>query len=69
MVQDIIWKAYSHWACQKISFLTETESSLSCSQKPTTGPYPMDLKEIGWKGVEWSHLAQDRDQYRLLRTR
>jgi hypothetical protein len=22
----------------------------------------MDLKEIGWKGVDWLHLAQDRDQ-------
>jgi hypothetical protein len=23
----------------------------------------MDLREIGWKGVEWIHLAQDRDQW------
>jgi hypothetical protein len=30
MVQDIIWKADCHSACQKIS-----EGSLSCSQKPT----------------------------------
>jgi hypothetical protein len=21
----------------------------------------MDLREIGWRGVEWIHLAQDRD--------
>jgi hypothetical protein len=21
----------------------------------------MDLREIGWGGVEWIHLAQDRD--------
>jgi hypothetical protein len=21
----------------------------------------MDLREIGWEGVEWIHLAQDRD--------
>jgi len=21
----------------------------------------MDFKEIGWEGVEWIHLAQDRD--------
>jgi hypothetical protein len=20
-----------------------------------------DLKEIGWEGVDWTHLAQDRD--------
>jgi hypothetical protein len=22
----------------------------------------MDLREIGWEGVNWMHLAQDRDQ-------
>jgi len=26
----------------------------------------MDLKEIGWEGVYWIHLAQDRDQWRAL---
>jgi hypothetical protein len=23
----------------------------------------MDLKEIGWKRVDWMHLAQDKDQW------
>jgi len=23
----------------------------------------MGLKEIGWKFVDWMHLAQDRDQW------
>jgi len=22
----------------------------------------MNLREIGWEGVDWIHLAQDRDQ-------
>jgi hypothetical protein len=26
----------------------------------------MDLKEIGWGGVDWMHLAQDRDQWRAV---
>jgi hypothetical protein len=26
----------------------------------------MDLSEMGWKGVNWMHLAQDRDQWRAL---
>jgi len=26
----------------------------------------MDLWEIGWKGVDWIHLAQDRDQWQDL---
>jgi len=24
----------------------------------------MVLREIGWEGVQWMHLAQDRDQWR-----
>jgi hypothetical protein len=26
----------------------------------------MDLKEIGWDGVDWIDLAQDGDQWRTL---
>jgi hypothetical protein len=26
----------------------------------------MDLREIGWDGVDWVDLAQDRDQRRAL---
>jgi hypothetical protein len=26
----------------------------------------MDLREIGWDGVDWIDLAQDRDQSRAL---
>jgi hypothetical protein len=26
----------------------------------------MDLREIGWEGVDWMHLAQDTDQWRAL---
>jgi hypothetical protein len=25
--------------------------------------FRMDLKEIGWKGVDWMCVAQDRDQW------
>jgi hypothetical protein len=24
----------------------------------------MDLREIGWEGVDWIHLDQDRDRWR-----
>jgi hypothetical protein len=27
------------------------------------GNIKMGLKDIGWEGVDWIHLAQDRDQY------
>jgi hypothetical protein len=26
----------------------------------------MDLREIGWGGVDWIDVAQDRDQWRAL---
>jgi hypothetical protein len=26
----------------------------------------INLREIGWEGVDWMHLDQDRDQWRAL---
>jgi len=26
----------------------------------------IDLREIGWKGVDWIHLTQDREQWRAV---
>jgi hypothetical protein len=26
----------------------------------------MDLREIGWDGVDWIYLAQDRDRWKAL---
>jgi hypothetical protein len=26
----------------------------------------MDLREIGWSGMDWIDLAQNRDQWRVL---
>jgi hypothetical protein len=26
----------------------------------------MDIKETGWEGVDWIHLAQDKDQCQAL---
>jgi hypothetical protein len=26
----------------------------------------MDLREIGWDGVDWIHMTQDRDQWKAL---
>jgi hypothetical protein len=26
----------------------------------------MDLREMGWCGMDWIHLAQDRDQWQAL---
>jgi hypothetical protein len=26
----------------------------------------MDLRELGWEGVDWIHLAQDVDKFHVL---
>jgi hypothetical protein len=26
----------------------------------------IDIREIGWGGMDWIHLAQDRDRWRAL---
>jgi len=26
----------------------------------------MDLMEVGWKDVDWIHIAEDRDQWRAV---
>jgi hypothetical protein len=28
--------------------------------------YNLDLRDIGWEGKDWIHLAQDRDQWQVL---
>jgi hypothetical protein len=30
------------------------------------GNIKIDLREIGWSGMDWIDLAQDRDQWRAL---
>jgi hypothetical protein len=30
------------------------------------GNIKMDLKEIGWDSVDWTDMAQDRNQWRVL---
>jgi hypothetical protein len=42
-------------------------------KRPVGGPrgdwvnnIKMDVREIGWGGMNWIHLAQDRDQWRAL---
>jgi len=28
--------------------------------------FKLDLMEVGWEGVDWIHLAQDRDQWQAF---
>jgi hypothetical protein len=40
----------------------EGKRPFGTSRRKWKGNIRMDLREIGWEGVDWIHLAQDRDQ-------
>jgi hypothetical protein len=42
-------------------YLWETTRKTKCLDN-----IKMDLTEIGWSGMDWIDLAQDRDQWRAL---
>jgi hypothetical protein len=59
----------------RTSDVTMAYGTWFCSNFPVTEMTPrrrwednnrMDLRETGWDGVDWIHLAQDRDQWRVL---
>jgi hypothetical protein len=44
----------------------EGKRPLGRPRRRWVGNIKMNLREIGWGGVNWIALAQDRDQWRVL---
>jgi hypothetical protein len=44
----------------------EGKSPLGRSRRRWEDGVKMDLEQIAWGGVEWIHLAQDRDRWRAV---
>jgi hypothetical protein len=44
----------------------EGKRSLGRQRRRWVDNIKMDLREIGWDGVDWIDMAQDRDQWRAL---
>jgi hypothetical protein len=44
----------------------EGKRPLGRPRRRWVGNINMDLREIGWDGIDWNDLAQDRDQWRTL---
>jgi hypothetical protein len=44
----------------------EGKRPLGRPRRRWVGNIKMDLTEIGWDGMDWIDLAQDRDQWRAL---
>jgi hypothetical protein len=51
----------------KILFLlSERKRSFRRSRHGVEDNIRVDLKGVGWRGVDWIHLAQNRDQWQAL---
>jgi hypothetical protein len=46
--------------------MSEAKRPLGRSRRIWVDNIKMDLREIGWDGMDWIDLAQDRDQRRAL---
>jgi len=44
----------------------EREGPLGRPKRRCEDSIRMDLRKIGWEGVNWMHLAQDRDQWKAV---
>jgi hypothetical protein len=44
----------------------ERKRPLGRPRRRWVGNIKMDLREIGWTGIGWIDVAQDRDQWRAL---
>jgi hypothetical protein len=44
----------------------EGKRPLGRSKRGWVNNTKIDLREIGWNGMDWTDLAQDRDQWRAL---
>jgi hypothetical protein len=44
----------------------EGKRPLARPGRSRVGNNKLDLREIRWDGMDWIHLAQDRDQWRAL---
>jgi hypothetical protein len=46
--------------------MSERKRPLERPRRKWADNIKMDLREIGWGGMDWIDLAQDRDQWRAL---
>jgi hypothetical protein len=59
-----------HWekrnACRILVIKPEGKRQLERPRRRWEDNIRMDLREIGWGGMDWIDLAQDTDQWRAL---
>jgi hypothetical protein len=53
-------------AAQVLGGKSERKRPLGRARRRWENEIRIDLRESGWGGVEWIHLAQDRDRWRAV---
>jgi hypothetical protein len=53
-------------ACRILVGKPEGKRALGRRRRRWVDNIKMDLREVGWDGVDWMDMAQDRDQWRAL---
>jgi hypothetical protein len=53
-------------ACRTLVGKPEGKRPLGRPRRRWVDSIPMDLREIGWGGMDWIDLAEDRDRWRAL---
>jgi hypothetical protein len=49
-----------------VNIIRECGLALGTPRRRWVDNIKMDLRELGWDGMDWIDLAQDRDQWRAL---
>jgi hypothetical protein len=56
----------SKGACRVLAWNPEGKRPLRRPRRRWEDNIKMDLQEMGWGGLDWTDLAQDRDRWRTL---
>jgi hypothetical protein len=64
--EDHTFSAVSYYVVYIRSYFQYLEAVSSNRNLLTCHTVKMDLREIGWGGMDWIDLTQDRDQWRAL---
>jgi hypothetical protein len=54
------------YACRILVGKREGKRSLGRPRRRCVDNIKIDLREIGWDGMDWINLAQNRDKWRVL---
>jgi hypothetical protein len=61
-----MWHAWERGGLWVVMGNPEGKTQLVRPRRRWEDGIKMDLREIGWGGVEWIHLAQDRGRWRAV---